>query len=54
MSAVKGYEPVPAREKYQLCDGQKVLLLAVVYGELSTMVPFHLVHPPFDTAPEPG
>jgi hypothetical protein len=31
--------------------GQKVVLLAMTYGELSTMVPLQAFHPPFCTAP---
>jgi hypothetical protein len=37
--------------KVQDWAGQKVLLVAVTYGELSTMVPVQAFHPPFWTAP---
>lgn len=38
-------------ENFQDCAGQKVLLLAVTYGELSTMVPCQEFQPPLLTPP---
>ena len=38
-------------EKCQDWAGQKVVLLAVTYGELITMVPLQAFHPPFWMAP---
>ena len=46
-----GYSCVPVTAKCQDCTGQKVVLLAVTYGELSTMVPLQAFQPPFCTAP---
>ena len=44
------YDPAPVRENVQLCDGQKVVLLALTYGELSLMLPVQLVQAPLLTA----
>ena len=38
-------------KNFQDCAGQKVLLLAVTYGELSTMVPCQEFQPPLLTPP---
>jgi hypothetical protein len=48
---VADYPCVPVTAKSQDCAGQKVLLLAMTYGELSTMVPLQAFHAPLLTAP---
>ena len=49
--AGRGYPWVPVTLKFQDCTGQKVVLVAMTYGELSTMVPLQAFHPPLVTAP---
>jgi hypothetical protein len=45
------YPCVPVTAKCQDCAGQKVVLLAMTYGEVSTMVPLQAFHAPLLTAP---
>ena len=46
-----GYPCIPVTVKFQDCTGQKVVLLAMTYGELSTMAPLQAFHAPLLTAP---